>query len=55
MVEARSSADALRDVLAQIDAGQVKATNVERAYIAGALAALESLVIEAESTGDDPS
>lgn len=43
MVETRRSADALRDVLAQIDAGQVKATNVECAYIAGELNALEQI------------
>lgn len=44
MVEARSSAEALREVLAQIDAGQVTATSVERAYITGALAALEQII-----------
>ncbi len=41
MTEARSSADALREILAQIDAGQITATSVERAFIAGALTALE--------------
>ena len=39
--EAERVREALREVVAQIDGGEVEATRAERAYISGAVAALD--------------
>ncbi|MGV9794435.1 hypothetical protein [Gordonia sp. NPDC003422] len=44
--EARATAEQLRRVLAAIDAEELTATATERAYIAGAVAALDTLTAE---------
>jgi len=43
---ARQTAANLREVLAQVDAGQVQATARQRAYLAGAADALDALAAE---------
>lgn len=42
--EIRVALDALRDLVAQIDAGEVVADEGQRAYLAGAIGALEALL-----------
>lgn len=44
-MDIRAAANALADVLEQIDAAEVEATAEQRAYLAGALDTLESLQI----------
>lgn len=43
---ARRTAVNLREVLAQVDAGEVEATARQRAYLAGAVDALEELLTD---------